>query len=67
LPVYKGYARGFFTQELRVRGVRRGFAVHTLDGKTAVLARVEAGPGPRVGRDRVHVRALGEVGIVTAP
>jgi len=58
----RGAAMGFFTRELRSRGVRRGFAIHTLDGETAVLAETR-GSGPRVGRYRVRREALDEVAV----
>jgi len=53
-----GAASGFFTRELRDGGVRRGFAIHTLDGRSAVLARAGSGKGPRVGRYQVEVEEL---------
>ena len=55
-------ATGFFTREIRTRGERRGFAIHTLAGKTAVLAEI-GGSGPRVGRYRVCPEALDEVAV----
>jgi nucleoside-triphosphatase len=56
-------ATGFFTRELRERGTRRGFAIRTLDGRTAVLARAGAAGGPRVGRYRVRVETLDTVAV----
>ncbi|TMA45828.1 MAG: NTPase [Deltaproteobacteria bacterium] len=58
----KGAASGFFTREVRERGVRRGFTIQTLDGRTAVLADVRAG-APRVGRYRVRLDGLEAVGV----
>jgi nucleoside-triphosphatase len=58
----RGVATGFFTREIRSRGARRGFAIHTLDGETAVLAEI-GGSGPRVGRYRVRPEALDEVAL----
>ena len=58
-----GAATGFWTHEERVRGVRRGFAIQTLDGRSAVLARVGRGTGPVVGRYRVLVENLDAVGV----
>ena len=58
----RGGRTGFFTREIRVRGARRGFAIHTLDGETAVLAEIH-GSGPRVGRYRVRPEALDEVAV----
>jgi len=58
----RGVATGFFTREARERGMRRGFTMETLDGRTAVLADV-GGDGPRVGRYRVRLRELEAVGV----
>jgi nucleoside-triphosphatase len=58
-----GSASGFFTRELRERGVRHGFAIETLDGETAVLASTRLHAGPWVGRYRVDVEALDRVGV----
>ena len=58
----RGAATGFFTREVRERGVRRGFTIETLDGLTAVLADV-GGDGPRVGRYRVRLDGLEAVGV----
>ena len=58
----RGVATGFFTREIRTRGARRGFAIHTLDGETAVLAEI-GGSGPPVGRYRVRPDALDEVAV----
>ena len=58
-----GAATGFFTRELRERGTRRGFAIRTLDGRTAVLARIGTGAGPRVGRYRVMVERVDAVAV----
>jgi nucleoside-triphosphatase len=60
-----GSASGFFTRELRERGVRHGFAIETLDGETAVLASTRFRGGPRVGRYRVDVAALDRIGVPT--
>jgi nucleoside-triphosphatase len=48
---------GFFTEEIRVRGARQGFALVTFDGRRAVMAHVDR-PGPRVGKYGVDVGAL---------
>lgn len=48
-------AAGFYTEEIRVRGKRRGFRLVALDGSDLVLAHLEQ-PGPaRVGRYGVDV------------
>ncbi len=66
-------AEGFFTAEIREGDERVGFAIEDLAGRRGVLARAtgpggrsrrgEAPAGPRVGRYRVDVAALDEVGV----
>ena len=56
-------ATGFVTRELRARGVRQGFVIETLDGRSALLASVRFDAGPRVGRYRVHLAALDTVAV----
>ncbi len=51
-------ARGFFTEELRERGERVGFAIETLDGRQAALAHVRFPGPPRVGRYGVDLAAF---------
>src|SRR5262249_55178021 len=48
---------GFVTEEIRVRGERRGFALVTLDGRRRVIAHVDR-EGPRVGKYGVDVETL---------
>ena len=50
--------RGFFTEEIRVHGERRGFALVTFDGRRFTLAHVEHTGAPRVGKYGVDVDAL---------
>ena len=56
-------ATGFLTRELRARGVRQGFVIETLDGRSALLASVRLDAGPRVGRYRICVAALDAVAV----
>jgi len=49
---------GFFTQEMRSRGVRSGFEVVTFDGRRAVLAHVDRRGDPRVGKYGVDAGVL---------
>ncbi len=49
---------GFFTQEMRNRGVRRGFELVTFDGRRAVMAHVDHRGGPRVGKYGVDTDVL---------
>jgi len=52
---------GFYTEEIRDGGVRRGFGAATFSGKSTVLAHVAFKAGPRVGRYRVDVPAFEEL------
>ncbi|MCX7681973.1 MAG: NTPase [Anaerolineae bacterium] len=56
---------GFYTEEMRGPGGRKGFRLVTLDGQEAVMAHVELrGEGrPRVGRYGVDVAAIERVGV----
>jgi nucleoside-triphosphatase len=49
---------GFVTQEMRTRGVRRGFELITFDGERAVMAHVDRRGGPRVGKYGVDLGVL---------
>jgi len=58
-------AGGFYTEEIRGPGGRRGFRLVTLDGREAVMAHVDLrGRGhPRVSRYGVDVSAIERVGV----
>ena len=43
-------ADGFFTEEIRERGERKGFLIKTLDGMSRVLSHVKFSSRVRVGR-----------------
>lgn len=49
---------GFFTEEMREGGVRVGFRIETFDGERGVLAHVERGGPPRVGKYGVDLDAF---------
>ena len=49
---------GFWTEDLRERGRRAGFAMETVEGKRGVLAHEDFKSGPRVSRYRVDVPAF---------
>jgi nucleoside-triphosphatase len=49
---------GFYTEEMRVRGERRGFRLVAFDGKEAVIAHVEFPKTHRVGKYGVDVAAI---------
>jgi nucleoside-triphosphatase len=56
-------AGGFFTQEIREVGVRKGFKIITLDGREGVLAHVNIIGRPRVGKYGVNLVDLDEIGV----
>ena len=58
-------AGGFYTEEIRGPGGRKGFRLITLDGEETILAhiRLKGGGRPRVGRYGVDVAALDRVGV----
>jgi nucleoside-triphosphatase len=49
---------GFYTEEVRERGERRGFRLTSLDGREGLLADVSFGGGCRVGRYGVDVKGF---------
>lgn len=49
---------GFLTEEIRDAGIRRGFRLVTLDGRTRVMAHADIAGGARVGRYGVDVEAI---------
>jgi nucleoside-triphosphatase len=59
----KGRAGGFYTEEIRSRGVRQGFRLVTLDGKTATLAHVNIDSPCRVSKYGVDTDSLDKVGV----
>ena len=56
-------AGGFFTEEIRSAGVRRGFRVVTMDGLSATLSHVDMKGPYRVGKYGVDIEALDRVGV----
>ena len=58
---------GFYTEEIREAGVRKGFGLRSLDGRQGVLAHVSFSGGSRVGKYGVDVagfeKFLGEVSL----
>jgi len=58
-----GKAGGFYTEEIRSRGVREGFRLVTLDGREAILAHVGIHSPYRVSKYGVDVDSLDRVGV----
>jgi len=56
-------AGGFYTQEIRAHGVRKGFEIVTLDGRRGTLAHVDIRGGPRVGKYGVDVAAVDRLAV----
>ena len=52
---------GFYTEEIRVGGERRGFRLATFDGQERVMAHVEFGGPHRVGKYAVDVSVIDAV------
>ena len=57
-------AGGFFTEEIRTGGVRQGFRIVTLDGRSAILSHVDVKSPYRVGKYGVDIEGLDRVGVV---
>lgn len=51
-------AGGFYTQEVREGGTRKGFEIITLDGRRAILAHVNIRGPKKVGRFGVNLAAI---------
>jgi nucleoside-triphosphatase len=58
---------GFYTEEIRERGVRRGFRAVTLDGQARDLARVDFRSAARVGRYGVDVEVMDWLAAMLSP
>jgi nucleoside-triphosphatase len=56
-------AGGFFTEEIRERGIRKGFKIITLDGKEGILAHVDIKSPYRISRYGVNIKDLEEIGV----
>ncbi len=56
-------AGGFYTEEIRLGGVRQGFRIITLDGKSAILAHIDIQSPHQVSKYGVDTRGLEEVAV----
>ena len=59
----EGKAGGFYTEEIRSQGVRKGFRLVTLDGQEAILAHVDIHSPYRVSKYGVDIDSLDQVGV----
>ncbi|MDY7019161.1 MAG: NTPase [Chloroflexota bacterium] len=56
-------AGGFYTEEIRVGGVRQGFIIVTLDGQEAVLAHTNISSPYQVSKYKVDIDSLDRVAV----
>ena len=56
-------AGGFYTEEIRESGKRKGFKIVTLDGKEGILASCEKEGRLRVGRYTVNIKEFEDTGV----
>ena len=56
-------AGGFYTQEIREGGIRKGFKIITLDSKEGILAHVNVKSPYRVSKYKVNIKDLEEIGV----
>jgi nucleoside-triphosphatase len=56
-------AGGFYTQEIRERGVRKGFEIVTLDGQRGILAHLDIHSPKRIGKYGVNIPALEDIAV----
>ena len=59
----KSKAGGFYTEEIRSRGVREGFRLVTLDGRRTILAHIDIHSQYRVSKYGVDIDSLDRVGV----
>ena len=56
-------AGGFYTEEIRIGGVRQGFRIVTLGGDEAILAHVSISSPYRVSKYKVDIATLDRIGV----
>jgi len=56
-------AGGFYTEEIRTGGVRQGFRIVTLDGKSAILAHSAVSSPHKVGKYGVDIHSMDNIAI----
>ncbi len=59
----KSKAGGFYTEEIRSQGVREGFRLVTLDGRSAILAHIDIRSRYGVSKYGVDIDSLDRVGV----
>ena len=63
VAVMKGKAGGFYTEEIREQGIRHGFRLVTLDGRSATLAHIDIRSPYQVSKYGVDTDSLDRVGV----
>lgn len=56
-------AGGFYTSEIREKGVRKGFKIKTLNGKEGILAHINIESPYKVSKYGVNIKDLEEIGV----
>ena len=59
----KAKGGGFYTEEIRIGGMRQGFRIVALDGQEAILAQVNLSSPYQVSKYRVDTDSLNRVGV----
>jgi len=59
----KAKGGGFYTEEIRIGGIRQGFRIVALDGQEAILAHVNLSSPYQVSKYRVDTDSLNRVGV----
>ena len=59
--------RGFYTEEIRQKGERRGFRLVSFDGTARIIAHVDLPKRNRVGKYGVDIRAIDDAATVLRP
>ncbi|MCK4221602.1 MAG: AAA family ATPase [Dehalococcoidia bacterium] len=59
----KTKAGGFYTEEIRLGGLRQGFGITSLDGQHAVLAHVSISSQYQVSKYKIDIGSLDRVGV----
>jgi nucleoside-triphosphatase len=63
LAACPGKVGGFYTEEIREAGIRKGFKLVTLNGQDGMLAHVDIKSPTRLGKYRLDLSVLGGLGI----
>lgn len=62
-PAFCGVVGGFYTHEIRERGVRVGFRLSTWDGRRGIMSHVSFKSPFRVGKYGVDIRVIDNIGV----